>query len=260
MTKNPDAELQRMDGPKNLLDDSMMEEPRTRLDASGLIRLYIARLDEPTITPRWLPGADPLTGLLSPRKLIELPVPLQTRLLRLSEQVAATRPQVGPWCARGFVAAASLGAPGLAMGLLDAWCNERWPTRLEGRARLMVRVLNRRLRNGIVREREWPQGVLNLEDFPAGVVPLVVRHRQWLRGRREYEVVSAGDRLSPGRWHWKFDQAGLGEVVTRLPLEVSHLIDGRALNPPRVERLNGHLHRAGQQVRPAGCQQVHSGA
>ena len=215
-----------MDGPKNPLDDSMMDEPRIRLDASGLIRLYIARLDEPTITPRWLPGADPLTGLLSPRELFELPVPLQTRLLRLSEHVAGTRPQLGPWCARGFVAAASLGAPGLAMGLLDAWCNERWPTRLEGRARLMVRV----------------------EDFPAGIVPLVVRHRQWLRGRCEYEIISAGDRLSPGRWHWKFDQFGLGEVVTRLPLEVYHLTDGRALNPPRLERLNGHLHRAGQQV------------
>ncbi|MDP6379508.1 MAG: hypothetical protein QF885_07655 [Candidatus Thalassarchaeaceae archaeon] len=225
-----------------------MNSREIRLDASGLLRLKLEKLADSDFEPFWISGSDPLTDIPALSELSHLSIPLQGRILRLTEVIFSDNPLGGAWCARGFVAAASQGSVGFANGLLDAWLAGRWSVTQEARARAVIRSFSKRLRNGLLAERVAKRGVLNLSDLPAGIVPYIVRQRNCLRKRREWVVISGGDRLSPGFWKWYFDEDGIGEVIER-QTPTCNLIEsfdeiGIHLNHPRVASSNGHLHPA----------------
>ena len=82
---------------------------------------------------------------------------------------------------------------------------------------ILLRMVQHRLTNTLVRERLSPDGRLWLGDLPGGLAPLATRRWLWLWKREPLEVLSGGDRLAPGTWLWQFDAEGHGSVVERRP-------------------------------------------
>jgi hypothetical protein len=223
-------------------------ENEFRLDVSGLLRLRIQQIGKPMLEASWISGADHLDNLPTIDEISHLAIPMQGRILRLCEFLSNPRPGLGPWCARGIIAASSQGSTTFALGLIDAWLTRHWSPIQEARARAVTRSYWHRLRNGALQAREIAPNVLDCGDLPAPIIPSIIRQRNWLRESQEWMVLSGGDHLTSGNWVWHFDEAGIGTVLqqkvgrTRL-LELSDEI-GIHLNHPLVGGINGHLHRA----------------
>ncbi len=231
-----------------------------RLDSSGLLRLKIAQIENPTIEPIWISCADHLDNLPKLSDISHLSIPLQTRILRLSSYLSASQPNAGPWCAKGILAASSQGCLGLSLTLIDSWLNKRWSSVQEARARMLTRSFFQGLKSGVLHCREISTGVLDCSDISALMVPSIIRHRNWLRRSQDWVVFSGGDHLTAGYWVWHFDKAGIGTVLQKKVgrNRLTELYDeiGIHLNHPRVEEIDGHLYSTRQQVGFTNLKQV----
>lgn len=186
-------------------------------DVAGFVRSWIERQREADVDVVWHPAGDGWANLPDVAELHGMPFPQKTRMLRLLANLNHTWPLHGSWCARAISAAGALGMHPLSNSLLNVWMNQRWPPFLEGRARSLLRMVQHRLTNTLVRERLSPDGSLWLGDLPGGLAPLATRRWLWLWKREPLEVLSGGDRLAPGTWLWEFDAEGHGSVVERRP-------------------------------------------
>ncbi|MBT4059895.1 MAG: hypothetical protein HOE69_06280 [Euryarchaeota archaeon] len=226
-----------------------MSTKKFRLDVSGLLKLRILRIEDPLLEAEWISGGDYLDDLPSIGEINHLSIPIQTRILRLCKDLSSPKPSSGVWASRGILAAASQGAFGLSYALIDSWLKQHWSPIQEARARGVTAIFWQRLRNGVLNWREISAGVLDCSDMPAGLIPSIIRQRNWLRHGKEWVVVSGGNHIHAGYWLWYFDSNGIGTVLERnyprnwlgdLPIEI-----GIHLNHPRVEVIDGHLRCAG---------------
>ncbi len=219
-----------------------------RLDCSGLLRFKIAQIENPKLEAEWISCADYLDNLPTFSDISHLSISLQGRILRLNSYLSATRPSSGPWCARGILAASSQGCTGLSLSLIDSWLSKHWSSVQEARARVVTRSYLQRLKSGILQSREISPGILDCSDISALMIPSIIRHRNWLRKRKDWVVLSGGDHLSNGYWVWHFDVSGIGTVLQKKMKRnrLTELYDeiGIHLNHPRVEVIDGHLYSA----------------
>lgn len=237
-----------------------MHRLRYSLDAAGLLRYQLAKLENPNVVAEWISGGDPTRRIPTLRHSNSLPFELRLRALRLSEVICGNSSFAGNWCSRGVVAAASQGCSSLALRLIEAHLDAKWDFRLEARARRVTRSYWHRLRNGLLESRVLAPNLLDLSDMPSAITPYVIRHRNCLMQQSEWYVISGGDRLSPGRWLWQFDKDGKGRIILRtarhIPLYLMAEKIGIHLNHPRVAPTNGCTSGAWKQVGPARFGQV----
>lgn len=116
----------------------------------------------------------------------------------------------GPWMARSIGTCARMGRITLATLLLECWIEALEPdawTAARGRRILEVEV--RRCRNVMHWQREWPRGVLHLEDQPSWMIIPMVRYFRNLKTRSDLEVISGGHRLLPERMQWTFPDSSI---------------------------------------------------
>jgi hypothetical protein len=116
----------------------------------------------------------------------------------------------GPWMGRAIGACARMGRIALATSLLECWIEALEPdawTAARGRRILEVEV--QRCRNVMHWQREWPRGVLHLEDQPSWMIIPMVRYFRNLKVRSDIEVLSGGHRLLPERMQWSFPESSI---------------------------------------------------
>ena len=124
---------------------------------------------------------------------------------RISRLFSLDGAPTGPWMARAIGACSRMGRISLAIELIECWVEALEPdawTAARGRRLLEVEV--KRCRNVIQWQREWPRGVLHLEDQPSWMVIPMVRFFRIMKIRDELVVLSGGHRLLPEQMKWIF--------------------------------------------------------
>ena len=137
---------------------------------------------------------------LPPSLLSELDSSTRMRLLRLLSLDGAGH---GPWLAQASGTSARLGRHRLTWELMMAWLRGEQPSPEDASvARSLLEVERRRVKSAMQWKREWPSGVIHLEDMPAWLVPPTLRHLRRMGRKGRIELISGGHLLHPGRWHW----------------------------------------------------------
>ena len=102
--------------------------------------------------------------------------------------------------------AARQGRITLAQNLLSAHILDVRPDApLEARALNLLNDEKRKIRRLLNRNREWPQGIWNLQDTPAWIIPAFIRRFRKMVNSRSVSIISGGHLLASGNWMWDFD-------------------------------------------------------
>ena len=150
----------------------------------------------------WSRDEDPLP----PSTLARLPAIKRMRLLRLIGLDGAGH---GPWLAQAAGTAARLGRHRLARTLMLAWLDGQYPTPEDATvARALLEIERNRLKSVLQWRREWPSGVIHLEDMPAWLVPPAIRLLRQMGRKGPIHLFSGGHLLKPGRWSWYVPAGG----------------------------------------------------
>ncbi len=144
----------------------------------------------------WSRDEDPLPA----STLARLPAIKRMRLLRLIGLDGAGH---GPWMAQAAGTAARLGRHRLAQNLMLAWLDGENPTPEDATvARALLEIERNRLKSVMQWRREWPSGVIHLEDMPAWLIPPAIRLLRQMGRKGSIHLFSGGHLLKPGRWSW----------------------------------------------------------
>ena len=102
--------------------------------------------------------------------------------------------------------AARQGRITLAQNLLSSHILDVIPDApLEARALNLLNDEKRKIRRLLNRNREWPQGIWNLQDTPAWIIPAFIRRFRKVVNSRSVSIISGGHLLASGNWMWDFD-------------------------------------------------------
>lgn len=158
-----------------------------------------------------------LWGFLPPSRGLEHAEKL--RLMRLQSWLSPARLARAPLLVRGIMFAFAHGEKGLAQRRIEIWLG-RQPLRAKDRARLRVdiRVLASQLRRSTDAARTHhlePHPLVDWNDIPAGLAPLLASHRRRMLGPEVFDAVMAGPPHAPGRTLWHFGRDGEGECIWR---------------------------------------------
>ena len=103
--------------------------------------------------------------------------------------------------------AARQGRITLAQNLLSAHILDVRPDApLEARALNLLNDEKRKIRRLLNRNREWPQGIWNLQDTPAWIIPAFIRRFRKLVNSRSVSIISGGHLLASGNWMWHYSE------------------------------------------------------
>lgn len=144
----------------------------------------------------WLREEDPL-----PPSLLNGLSPIRRmRLLRLLSLDGAAH---GPWLAQAAGTAARLGRHRLAWNLMTTWLAGELPCPNDAtEARRLLDVERERIKTVLSWKREWPEGVIHLDDFPAWLVLPAIRQLRRMGRKGSFHLISGGHLLKAGRWTW----------------------------------------------------------
>ena len=218
------------------------------LDFAGITRLWLMRRRTGRVPDvLWHPTQVAFGESVQLSEMWGLEPIERMRLLRLN---TAVRANSGPKLAKGIAEATSVGDVTRGLRYLDIWMGRLdWTARNEAEISLHLRRLQRRLRSILHEERMIPVtrgykrelgcGLLMMMDMPAWLAPFAVALHQRMLGPEPLQVISGGDRLSPGIWCWDF-AAGQGEVILRScaqdAVAVTAMLQRQAFEPPSGRR------------------------
>jgi len=168
------------------------------LDIRGILIKRIEGIDEPIWQPFWYE--------------------VKYRFTNVKHQalIASDGDCDAPWIAAAACLAARLGRIELANQLIDSWV-EGCHTELMPEARAILRVERWNARRLVSHRREWPKGVVHLEDVPSWMVPAYTRLRNKLFGPEEYRLISSGHLLDDRAQVWQVDSSGSARHVDEPP-------------------------------------------
>jgi len=121
-----------------------------------------------------------------------------------------------PWIAAAAGLAARLGRLELANHLIDSWLDEAQPARA-AEARTLLRTERWNARRLVSHRREWPKGVVHLEDVASWMIPVYSRLRNRLLGPEQYRIISSGHLLDQRLQEWVVDSTGYARHVDEPP-------------------------------------------
>ncbi|HIF45223.1 MAG TPA: hypothetical protein EYQ73_00255 [Candidatus Poseidoniales archaeon] len=137
---------------------------------------------------------------------------LETTRRRKLEQILRLDGAIrGARLPRAAGTAARQGRVSLAHVILEAHLNNsRITPELEARARSLLNDQGKRINAVMNRFREWPQGVWNLQDTQAWVIPAFIHAFRAKINREQITVISGGHLLAPGEWAWQIPANSCG--------------------------------------------------
>lgn len=137
---------------------------------------------------------------MSPGLLSNLSPIRRIRLLRLTSLDGAAH---GPWLGQAACTAARLGRNALAWRLMTSWLDGDTPASQDAvLARDLLDMERSRVKTAISWRREWPKGIIHLEDIPAWLVIPAVRLLRRMGRKGPIHLISGGHLLKPGTWNW----------------------------------------------------------
>ena len=158
----------------------------------------------------WLSDEDPL-----PPSLLNGLSPIRRmRLLRLLSLDTSAR----------------LGRHQLAWNLMTTWLAGELPNPSDANeARRLLDVERERIKTVLTWKREWPEGVIHLDDFPAWLVLPAIRQLRRMGRKGSFYLISGGHLLKAGRWTW-YIPAGTwkpSKVSVERPESMNHSMSHR---------------------------------
>ncbi len=170
------------------------------LDIRGMAALWLTRRKGKRRIVSWHAPWSRDTDPLPPSVLNRIPAIKRMRLLRLLGLDGAGH---GPWLAQATGTAARLGRHRLAWNLMHSWLDGESPSPEDATAaRQLLDVERNRVKRVMQWNREWPSGIIHLEDMPAWLIPPAIRQLRRLGRKGSMHLISGGHLLEPGSWRW----------------------------------------------------------
>lgn len=117
----------------------------------------------------------------------------------------------GARLARAAGAAARQGRVSLAHVILEAHINNsRITPELDARARNLLNDQAKRIKSVMNRFREWPEGIWNLQDTQAWIIPAFIHAFRVKVNQKKITIISGGHLLAPGEWAWQVPANSVG--------------------------------------------------